>query len=167
MAIVTLAEAKAEIGENGTARDTKIQRWIDSATPLVESIVGPVVPRAVTQAVTHRGTVLLEGRVVSVTSVTLDGAPVTGYTLNAAAGLMTGAPVGSVILYTVGFSPIPEAIRQAVMYAVQHTYESDRGAVPVPYAAGTDETFTVSRGFFLPNRARELLEPYRLGGTVG
>jgi hypothetical protein len=166
MPIVTLAEAKAEVGETGAGRDVKIQRWIDAATDQVEGIVGPVVPRVVTQTVISRGTTLLEGRVVSVTSVLLNGSPVTGYAVNAAAGLLTGAPIGSVITYTVGFDPIPAAIRQAVLYAVQHAYESDRGAVPVPYGAGTDETFTVSRGFFLPNRSRELLDRYRLAPAV-
>ncbi len=165
MPIITLAEAKAEVGENGTARDAKIQRCIASATPLVEEHVGPVEPRAVTQTVTSPGTTILEGRVVSVTSVLLGGLPVTGFTVNTRAGLLTGAPIGSVITYTVGFSPIPDAIRQAVFYAVQHAYESEQGAVPVTYGA-TDETFTISRGFFLPNRAKELLEPFRQGATV-
>jgi hypothetical protein len=160
--ILTVLEVRAEVST--TASDAVVQRWIDAVTDLVEGYVGPVVPRTVTQTVTGYGTVLLEGRVVSVTSVLLNGTAVTDYTLNARAGLLYpafGSLHGAVVTYTVGFDPIPAAIKQAAMYAVQHAAESVAGAVPMSGQFGGDEVFTLSRGFFLPNRAKELLERYR------
>lgn len=162
-AILTLAEVRAETNNAGT--DTQVQRYIDAATALVEDYCGPVVPRTVTQTVTGHGVTILEGRVVSVDSVLLDGVAVTGYTVNLPAGLLYDAPRGAVVTYTVGFDVIPDAIKQAALLTVQHAIESQAGAVPTTYGA-TDETFVIARGFALPNAAKEYLAPYRRGPAI-
>lgn len=153
--IITVTDVKLHDG------DAALQVYIDAATELIESMVGPVVPRTVVQTITSNGTVLLEGRVLSVQSVVRYGVtlPAADYTLNASAGLLTGHLAGAVVTYTVGFDPIPAAIRTAAIYMAQHAAESDAGAV-VNGQGGGDEVFTLSRGFFVPNRAKELLAPY-------
>jgi hypothetical protein len=164
--IITLLEARSELGES-TATEAQVQRWIDAATDLIEDHAGPFVAREVTQTVRTSGTVLLEGRVLAVTSVLLNGQPVTDYTLNAAAGLLypSGSLYGATVTYTVGLDPIPEAVREAAFLTVQHAADTQAGAVPVPYG-GTDQTFVLGSGFFLPNRAKELLAPWARGPMV-
>lgn len=163
MPILTLLEVKAFPGITGT--DAHLQLYIDAVEPVIEEQVGPVVPRVITLTVTSRRTLILAGRVVTL-SVARNGTVVTDYTLNAAAGLLSGVWPGDVVTYTVGFDPIPAAIRLAALYAVQHAAESASGSVPQSGQFGGDEVFTTSRGFFLPNRSKELLEPYRQGPVI-
>lgn len=162
--IITVTEAQAHPGITGSI--ASLQLYIDAVTELIEDYCGPVVPRTVIQHVTSNGVVILEGRVLSLASVQRGTMAVTGYTLNAGAGLLTGYLAGTVVTYVVGFNPIPKAIRLAALYAVQHASESASGAVPVSGQSGGDEVFTLSRGFFLPNRAKELLERYRTGAVA-
>jgi hypothetical protein len=168
-ALVTLPEARAELGES-TATDVQVQRWIDAATDLIEDHAGPFIARTVTQTVANYGTVLLEGRVLSVTSVLLNGLPITDYTLNTRAGLLLptwpSSLYGAVVTYTVGLDPIPAAVREAAFLTVKHSAETEAGAIPVPYGGGTDQTFVLGSGFFLPNRAKELLAPWARGPRI-
>lgn len=165
MALTTLVEVRGFVPLAVSISDPHLQLLIDSATPPIEHHVGPVESRAVTRTVTKSGKVILDGRVISA-SVTRNGVAFNGFTLNAAAGLIDGLAAGDVVTYTVGFAVIPPAIRLAALYIVQHAVESMAGSTPTPYGGGADESFVTSRGFFIPNRAKELLAPWALGERV-
>lgn len=96
-----------------------------------------------------------------------------GYVLDAAAGILHrtngGAPSmwnGRVkVVYTAGSATVPADIRQAALVLVDHLWETQRGGQGPALPTGldlTDETSApdVSAGYTLPNRVRELLEPY-------
>lgn len=165
MSVVSLADAQAFTGST----EPLLQMFLDAAEDLVVDYVGsPLAPTAVTERHAVRGTAILRFSRASGAATVKDdsGATLTGFSLTAA-GLLTGFSSGPVnVTYTAGFNPMPAAVRLAVLYATQHAVESHRGAVPVAFQSGADETFVTSRGFFLPNRSKELLEPYRSGTTV-
>ena len=82
---VTLAEVKdmMNMGPTDTAHDVKIQTFIDSATPVIEYIVGPVLPQTFTE--NHRTygqskIVLRNPPVISITTLT-EFIGLTAYTL--------------------------------------------------------------------------------------
>lgn len=160
MSVVSLAEAQSFTGST----DSLLQMFLDAAEDLVTDYVGsPLAPTSVTERADGRGTTVLRfTRVSGAATVTDDaGTVLTGYEVTES-GLLTGYGYGRVtVTYTAGFAALPAAVRLAVLYAVQHAVESQRGAVPVSFQAGADESFVTSRGFFLPNRSKELLEPYR------
>lgn len=57
----------------------------------------------------------------------------------------------------------PAPVRLATLFLVEHLWESQRGPAAIPSAA--DELVTVTGvGYAIPNRVKELLDPY-LGST--
>jgi hypothetical protein len=156
-ALLTLDEAKAAVGETGTGNDAVLQALIVTVSEHLQERYGDLLPGTYTRTVAVSAGTALVPRFVDTVLLTETGEAVDH---NRAAGLVTGLGyVSSVRLtYTV---PLLATVKQAAAYVLQHAWESQQGAVPVPYQSGADETFTTSRGFFVPNRAKELLEPLR------
>lgn len=154
--VVSMAELREVVGELTKDSDPLLLRLLQATVRHVQRRYG-LLPAEVEPVVVDRptGTVVLPHSHVDAVSVTRHGEPVP-VTVNRAAGLVYGVGYGPVtITYSV---EVGEDVKRAVLYAVQHAYESQQGAVPVPFNSGGDETFTTSRGFFLPNRSKELLE---------
>lgn len=170
---ITLDEVKAQINVPlaDTSHDTELTRFQRAAQEHVESLVGPVVPRAMTETVRASGeTVCLShSPVVSVESLTVNGQAVT-YTLNGPAGLLTGVTaVGDLsVSYTAGRSPVPEAIRVAALIIAEHLWKTQLGNQPTTGVYPAEDELNVSAGFgyAIPNRALELLRPYMLAPAV-
>lgn len=167
---LTVAEVQEHLEDE--ADPDLLDRLLRAAEGLVAEYVGsPLQPTEVVEAHTL-GTpiVLAQSRVLGPVEVLdADSQLVTGYEVNPAGiltrpfgYLSTGARV--TVRYTAGFDPLPDPVRLAVLYTVQHAYEAQRGAVVGD--AGADESFVVSRGFALPNRAKEYLAPYARGPVV-
>jgi hypothetical protein len=143
-----------------------------SATEKIEYHIGPVLPRpAVTERVhdpARRGQVVLgEAPVIEVTSCLHGDVAVTGWELDQEAGTLSGRGLhGAAVTYVPGRDEVPAAVQQAVLYVLQQVADSDQqGARPEgyngpSYGPDTNAFFSTSRGFYLPNRARELLQPY-------
>ncbi len=170
VAVLPVADVRAFVGAS-VSDDALLGRLQNAAVDVMQEWIGGlIVPATVTEKHTlSAGPIILRNaHVVSLTSVTnADGTALTGYEL--IGSLLRSAFIYSgtvTVTYVAGFNPMPAAIELAMLYTVQHAYESQRGAVPVPFQSGADETFTVSRGFYMPNRAKELLAPYRRGMRV-
>lgn len=52
----------------------------------------------------------------------------------------------------------PAPVRLATLFLVDHLWESQRGPAAVPF--GEEDLVVASRGYAVPNRVRQLLEPY-------
>ena len=171
ISIISLAEAKAHLDMTATADDDELRNFLQAATELVESKVGPCVRRTVTERVTE-GTCELVLRchpVISVTSVTSvwPGGP--SWTT---ADLLVDGDAGIVcqksmwpfwygpwdVVEVVGRAVIPERFLHAAKEQLRHLWETQRGSSQAPPLAG-EETFTTAQGwsFSVPRRVLELL----------
>lgn len=164
--LVSIEEVKRHLNtpEVYTADDLELLLHIEAAIDLVEEHVGPVRQRTLTTT-TRRGTTLLEGRVLSVLSVS----PAVPYTLNAAAGLLDTWHAGASVTYTVGMSPVPAAVKLGVLEVIRALWSSQRGSFTPRFGEGEPQQFgelLPSSGDRLPPAALRLLRPYARGSAV-
>ncbi|MEU4502658.1 hypothetical protein [Streptomyces sp. NPDC024089] len=181
MALLTLAEAKAQLNITSTSNDTELQVYVDAVGPVIERFIGPVAERIVveTQDVARDGVQVLVLRttpVVSLTSVepllasggtsydvgalVLDGD--TGIVRRADGGWLRG-PLK--VTYTAGRGEVPATVNLAARMLVQHLWQTQNASRGPVLPGGGD--YSVSEpvaglGYAVPNRVLELLEPYRL-----
>lgn len=171
---ITLAEVKqhANIPASNTADDMELERFRSAAQEHVESLVGPVLWRSVTDTVhAHGGVVVLPlAPVVSVESLTSSGVAVT-YALRKAAGLLLNVRAsGDLDLsFTAGRESCPDAIRVAALVIAEHLWRTQRGGQSESTALPGEDFGGVAPGlgYAIPNRALELLSPYLLPPAVG
>ncbi|WP_172384799.1 head-tail connector protein [Streptomyces sp. MNP-20] len=186
MALLTLAEAKAQLNITDTANDTELQAYVDGVTAAIEAHVGPVENRTVTEK--HdlsrcgvRQLVLRQTPAVSLTSVS----PVlSGGTTYTVASLDLDGPTGVVcrldggrlygplrVVYVAGRGTVAPTINLAARIMVQHLWRTQYGASRGLAAVGGGDDYSVTEpvggwGYAIPNRVLELLEPYKLGPAV-
>jgi hypothetical protein len=139
--MLSLQDAKAYLGETaGTSQDEEIRAFTQVATEVVESIVGPCVPRTVTEQVPAVGgsvLQLLRRPVILVTSVTsVYGATPTWATVDLqvdqAAGIVrlvnggefSGGPFTAV--YVAGRAVIPDRFTHAAKAMLRELWKSQR-----------------------------------------
>lgn len=144
--LVSLAEVRRHLGTAGagvpapTAQDdVQLQGFIDAATPVIEDLAGRVLPRPITEVITARsGTVVLtEHPVLEVLTVTLNGSPVTGWTLHGGSGLLVGAGLtGATVTYTAGRAAVPKNVRLAALELITYWWKQRRGGSPTFQPAG-------------------------------
>lgn len=179
MALLTLDEAKAQLNISGTTNDVELLAYINALTAVVEGYVGPVESRTVTEthdvssvrllalrqtpavALTTVAAVLAGGTAYEVADLDLDGD--TGIVRRLDGGLLRG-PLR--VTYTVGRGEVPPTINLATRIILQHMWRTQRGSARGPAVAGSDD-YSVTEpipglGYSVPNRALELLQPYRL-----
>jgi hypothetical protein len=168
---ILLADVKAFLPETSSTEDDLLQFLLDAAERLVARWIGsPVTPTVQTERhLAGNVIVLRQSRVVGpvVVTDTVTGAVITDYYLEPSAILSRyGNAYGHVTVnYLAGFDPLPADVRLAILYTVQHSWESQRGSTPTGFG-GVDESFVNTRGFALPNRAKEYLAAYRRGQRV-
>lgn len=178
MALLTLAEAKAQLDLDTTAQDTELQAYIDSLTAVIERYTGPVENRAVSEVIEGRSItvclthvpvvsltsvvpVLTGGQAITVADLHLDGTTGVVRRLNGGTfygGLWTWA-------YTAGRGSVPPTINLAARILLQHLWRTQYGAARGSSGGGDDYSVTEpipGFGYAVPNRVLELLEPYRL-----
>ena len=163
----TLADVKLHLNKTSAVDDAELQGMLDAATELVESYVGTFTQESVSERVEVRGgTVLLGYRPVvgDVTLTDATGGVVTGYTVNHAAGVVYDVVAYGPLIatYTAGDSVVPASVTLATAIITAHLWETQRGTAPTPLALqqDVDVPFPGGVGFAIPNRAKELLEPY-------
>lgn len=173
--LLTLAEAKAQLGMTSTANDVELQAYCDSAAAIVERYVGPIDQRTITETTDRECTALLAlgtlpaVSVESVASIYSWGPTWTGADLlvdleHGAVRLANGLHFWSgpfTLTYTAGRASIPPALNLAGRMLVQHLWKSQRGGAKRPgLGLGDDANQVPSYGFELPGRVVVLLEPF-------
>ncbi|WP_330348169.1 head-tail connector protein [Streptomyces sp. NBC_00582] len=186
MALLTLAEAKAQLDIDGIGSDDELQVYVDGVTAAIEAHVGPVENRTVTE--THdlpacgaRMLVLRQTPAVSLTSVAavLDGG--TGYDV---ADLDLDGETGTVrrkngwrlygplrFVYVAGRGTVPPTLNLAARIMVQHLWRTQYGASRGLSSVGGGDDASVNEpiagwGYAIPFRVLQLLEPYKLPPAV-
>lgn len=163
-AFATLLDVKRHLNMTSTTHDDELQLMVDAATDVVVGLIGQDFTASVVseRVVARGGTVILSRRPI-VGDVVLNGGAVTGFSLNRSAGLLIDVPYvygPLVATYTVGDGLVPAAVSLATMVIASHLWESQRGTSPTALQAADTNEFVPGLGFTVPNRAKELLEPY-------
>lgn len=138
--IITLAEARASLNlaSGDTVKDADIEFYVEAATPIIESLVGPVLVD--TRTLTFDGgedTLILPYRFASVTSVVEDGVAITDYTADAGAGIIFGGVSphfrefeegrqNVVVTVEVGSATIAKNVTLMARELVRHWWQSTR-----------------------------------------
>jgi hypothetical protein len=168
------------VGGSLSARDQDVADYIIAATPVIESLVGPVLP--VTKTILQDGgklAVLLPGAIANaaaVTAVRVNGGSWSNYVVNPDSGVVYAGPTWAGIRFpmgirnvavdlTMGYSPVPQtlqlAARELVRYWVQIGLNAPRagalGMQPDAAAAPLDP-------YAIPRRVRQLCSEFLGGG---
>lgn len=181
--ILSLADAKQHLNITGTTDDDELRGWIEATTAAVEWFVGPVVQRTVTEVHSRRTSASLALHQPPVVSLTTLAAVRTGGTsyvaadmdVDSATGIVTRLDGGSIsgplrVTYTAGRAVVPASITAAARIILQHLWRTQRAGSRGPVFGGGDD-FSVTEpipglGYAVPNRAVQLLDPYRLSPGV-
>lgn len=159
-----------------TARDADITAYIQAATPIIENIVGPVLPTSKTVSF-DGGTeaIVLPDVATSVTTVIENGV-----TLTTTDWMFD--PVGSVlwrgtsthpkcfgtgrlgiqVTYATGYTTIPLALQLAARELVRFWWQQGKAAVRPAYSDALEAT--PPQGFAVPKRVIELCAPFQGAG---
>ena len=73
------------------------------------------------------------------------------------------------VVYVAGRTSVPAAVGEAALIILNHLWAPQVGGTGGVQVGGVDtsgEPFTTGFGFAIPNRAKELLAPYRLTPAV-
>lgn len=186
--LVTLDDVKAHLNKTDFNDDLELQGFIDAATPLVENLAGPVVPRTVVEYYSGGTTsiTLNSQPVLSVTSIvetygqtnynltqvelgqgmtgfcfTLN--PLTGQIIRRAYNAEAMFPIGTNnvrVEYIAGRATVPANIRLAALMLIQHLWSTSQlNRNGNRPTLGGDDSFVPGMGFAVPNRVKELLQP--------
>lgn len=178
--IVTLAEVKAHLNKSTNSDDTELLGFIDAADAVVESYVGPVITKTITERHLNRSVIaLFAPPVLSLTSVTrvyttgtswtvadLDVELSTGIVSRADGLALYGGPWD--VVYEAGRATVAGNIKTAAKIIVKHLWETQRGQMTkLPIGGGIDNV-PVATGisYAVPRRALELLRPDNSAGGV-
>lgn len=179
--IVSLASVKTHlnISSSDTSQDAELAVFIESVTPVIEHVTGPVVTRAVVE--NHDGgaeaIVLRRPPAQSITSVTEDGTTVAAseYYLSEAGvlyrryGVWVGCRGKVQVTYQAGIAAalatVPASIAMAAKELIRINWRPQQGGNYSPFDGGaSDELGQVRLGFFIPNRVAEMLVPHAQAG---
>lgn len=139
-----------------------LQVYISAATPMIEDLAGPILPATITER--HDGgsqAVALRNRPNAITSVSVGGVAVSGWTADLTAGLVYAggrfAPgVQNVeVVYAVG-GYVPENVRLAATALVAHMWKRSNPQVENP-----EDVSPVPQGFAVPNAVVQMLAPQK------
>jgi len=142
---------------------TVLQGLIDTAESMVSQRVGPLVSASQSTITFGGPSFVLPTTTTAVTSATdLDGNAVTiGFRIGVG-GVVTNSScsLGTwTLVYTAGWVEMPAPIRTAVLELVRHLWRPQLGAM----ARATEDN---APGYLIPNRVRELLDPFTLPGSA-
>lgn len=158
--LVTTTEVAAELrwkAQQLTDYGTVLASYISAATPVIESIAGPVVAATVTELHDGGPSVALNHTPNTVMSVTVDGAAV-DYTVDLGAGIVYGPfPWGRQnvsVTYTVGMSPVPENVKRATIALIVYNWRRLN-----PQQQISEEVFAVPDEYAIPAATYQWLRP--------
>ena len=164
MSVILQDEAMAYLRMSATTTNvdpTVLQGLIDTAESMVSQRVGPLVSASQSTITFGGPSFVLPTTTTAVTSATnLDGnAVTTGFRIGVG-GVVTNSScsLGTwTLVYTAGWVEMPAPIRTAVLELVRHLWRPQLGAM----ARATEDN---APGYLIPNRVRELLDPFTLPG---
>jgi hypothetical protein len=174
--ILSLSDAKAHLNIVSSAHDDELRGWIEAVTAAVEVFTGPVVVRTVVEDHDVRAARTLALRQPPVLSLTSVAPILTGgitytvgeFSLDGGSGIVQLLAGGTVagplrVTYVAGRRIVPAAITAAAKIILQHLWRTQQG--PGRPQRGVDD-FDVTEpipglGYAIPNRAVQLLEPYK------
>ncbi|MGH3679091.1 MAG: hypothetical protein ACRDT2_02010 [Natronosporangium sp.] len=181
-AIVGLAETKQHLGipATDTTADETLRGFVLSSSAVVESIVGPVARRTVTE--THHGgdvaVVLRQAPVISIMSVTENGVAVaaSGYSLSDAGVLYKASNyavtstwrsgVNNIaVTYVPGRAIVPPSVLDATKELIRINWRPQQGGNYSDYDQGLDDDYgtrepgEIRLGFFVPHTVMQRLAP--------
>lgn len=172
-ALLTLEQAKQQVNVTSAVDDEEMQAYVDSATGIVEGKCGPVEPRTVVERVRGRGVVMLSTLpVLEIAGVQARGGVsvgIDGHDLDGGAGILTGLGpfVGSVtVTYVAGRDSVPPELNLAARIIFGHLWETQRRPSMRPGMGQNDAPPQPGLGYAIPNRALELMAPYRLAPEI-
>ena len=164
MSVILLDEAMPYLRMSPSSTNVDeavLQATIDTAESLVAQRVGPLASGAQSSILFGGPSFVLPTTTTAVTSATaLDGNAVTSDFKVGVGGVVTNSScaLGTwTLVYTAGYSTLPAPIRTAVLELVRHLWRPQLGAASRPSDDGAP-------GYLIPNRVRELLDPYALPG---
>ena len=180
-AVLPLQDAKdaVNIPAATTTYDNELQIYVDTITGMIEHLTGgPAATRTITgERCEMRNWTQLTLRkrpVVTVTSITDEWSGASVSTADIVVDTNTGIVTRKgnlpfwfrgpwcLVTYTAGWgTSVPPAFNVAARIILTHIWETTRGPgmAPVP---GLEETLLPGYSFAIPNRALEVLAPYRL-----
>lgn len=176
--LVSLATAKEalNIPLTNTDNDEEIRRVLATASSQVEKITGPVLRRDYVEVLDGGGfaLVLKHPPVLTLTSITGLGLAPGGYLStdwrlypdSGVVRLVSGGCFASgalTVSYTAGRVSVPYDLQDACLIILDHLWQTQRGWSAVPTVRGESAPAEGGppMGFALPNRALQLLEPFR------
>jgi hypothetical protein len=179
--IITLDEAKRSIFNEAAVPpsvDQDLEDYISAATPMIESIVGPMVAR--NETVRFDGgteAVVLPWPFLSVVAITEDGNAITDYVADPSSGVIYAGtsprgrdffPGTRNISVTVAVGPagatVPPNVRLATRELVRFWWQQGRQGSRPDYGTGDVDIVDTPQGFALPRRVVQLLTPGRMVG---
>jgi hypothetical protein len=176
----SLTDAKNILNKTTVADNEKIRDLIESTTSIVEGIVGPIVPRQVTEVVNLSGRqpyfVTRMNPIVSVQSISsvVSGGltyTVADFDVDLESGIVRSlrgiGVAGTVrITYTAGRMVVPAAIRDAGRLVLRWLWSKTLGPHAGPKQQGTKALpWLADMGSDLPIEVLELLRPYSQVGS--
>lgn len=149
--IITLAQARSQLNlaSGDTAKDADIEFYVEAATPIVESIVGPVIVRS--RVLTFDGgyaSVTLPYRITSVTSVVVSGVTLaaTSYVADLAAGIIYASSgyfaygrQNVVVTVSVGSATVAKNVTLMARELVRHWWQTTRQTQRSSFQASAQE----------------------------
>lgn len=170
-ALLSLADAKAHLNTTSTTRDEEIREYLEAATEIVESYVGPIVRRTKTARVCgYRSHIALpHTQVLSITSVTVvkDGSTpinLSDLSIDTKSGVVShkngsSFPYGDMDwVYVVGRATVQANWTLAAKIILKHNWEVKLGSLPS--IQGDSPGYVVDgSGYLVPYRAISLLQP--------
>lgn len=164
--LVTLEEAKQVApqvpGQSVAVYETDLLRLISAVTRHLNRQYGAPLPGAKTVTVWQHDGVVILPLGVQVVTVSTGTTPLTGWEHDEDSGLLRGARCyGQVsVSYLV---PVLPDVREAALLVLRHAWNTRWGAIPTEFGAVRNDDPAVAgvpSGFFVPNRAKELLASY-------
>lgn len=182
--LITLEYAAAglniqNVGEQSKVdRDAELTAYVQAATPVIENIVGPVLPASKTVAFDGGGTsIILPDKAFSITSVVENGTTLTtgSYFFDPISSVVYGGTpiyprvfypgkLAIQITYAVGYSPVPQVLQLAARELVRFWWQQGKAANRPAYGDAVEAA--PPQGFAVPKRVIELCTPF-IGPEVG
>lgn len=165
---LSLRQVKAHLNITTQDSDEELRTIVSDVASIAESYTGRVFGRrTIVDTITGDGMaylLLAACPVLAVSSVTVDGAPVTDYRLNAAAGILTRdagwtRDADVTVTYLAGYRNQPGADVQGALRMCAHLWKYQRGSVQARGGSWADEA-----PFAVPNFVAELWDLNRLTG---
>jgi hypothetical protein len=154
-----LTDLKEHLNITGSDNDAELTRFLDVATTIVAGLADGSSP-AEERVTASRGVAVLRRRPTgAVTHSTLGGGPVTGFTVDAAAGLVVGVPYTGTLTVTYESGSVPESVLiVAELMIASRLWETQRGNSPT-ILQGTDDQLPFIPGLGgILDEVRSLLE---------